>query len=74
MAEKQVALLVDELELTDISMGLANLITKWRDHAETASRQNSTDSYVQTCHSVVESIIQLQSKVRKVKEEAFDEP
>lgn len=72
MPDKQVALLVDELELTDISMGLTNLITQWRDHAENASRHNSSDSYVQTCFGVIDNIIQLQSKVRKIREEQFN--
>lgn len=69
---KQIALLVDEQELTDISMGLVHLITQWRDHADFALIHNSSDTYVETCHSIVENIIQLQTKINKVKEEQFN--
>ena len=68
---KQVAILVDELELTDIQMGLMHLVRDWRDQADFAMMHNSSDPYVETCHSVVDGIIQLQSKLRTIKEEQF---
>ena len=68
---KQVALLVDELEITDIQMGLVHLVREWRDHADFALMHNSSDDYAQTCHSIVDGIIKLQSKIRTIKEEQF---
>ena len=68
---KQVALLVDELELMDLTMGLGKLYDHWAQTTVQAIRNQCSDSYLTTCNSVMDSIRDLETKLKVIKEEQF---
>ena len=68
---KQVAVLVDELELMDLTMGLKQLYSHWADTVVRAISNQCSDEYISTCNSVMDNIIKLESKLNVIKEEQF---
>ena len=71
MAEKQVALLVDEIELMDLTMGLNRLEDHWINLTKDAVERHEDNGYIVTCNQVINAIGDLKTKLRTVKEEQF---
>lgn len=68
---KQVALLVDELELMDLTMGLNRLYDHWAQTTVQAIKNQCSDDYLTTCNHVMEAITKLETKLKTIKEEQF---
>ena len=68
---KQVAILVDQIELTDLTMGLNRLYQHWAQTTADAVRNQCSEQYIETCNHVMQSITKLESKLYKIKEEQF---
>ena len=70
-SNKQVAILVDELELMDLTMGLMRLEDHWINLTRDAVVNNEDDGYIVTCNQVVNAIADLKTKLKTIKEEQF---
>ena len=68
---KQVAILVDELELTDLQMGLNKLWQSWAETVVQAQRNKCSEGYIVTCNQVMNAITKLETKLTMIKEEQF---
>ena len=68
---KQVLILVDELELMDLTMGLNRLYDHWAQTTANAVQNHCSDDYLNTCNSVLQSITKLETKLNTIKEEQF---
>ena len=68
---KQVLILVDEIELTDLTMGLNRLYDHWAQTTAHAIQNQCSDDYLTTCNSVMKSITTLESKLQTIKQEQF---
>ena len=68
---KQVAILVDELELIDLQMGLSKLYQYWSETVVQAQRNQCSEGYIVTCNQVMNSISELETKLTAIKEEQF---
>ena len=68
---KQVALLVDELELMDLTMGLDKLYQHWAETIVQAQRNQCSEGYIATCNQVMNGIWDLETKLKAIKEEQF---
>ena len=71
MTNKQVAILVDELELMDLTMGLCRLEDHWLNITREAVELNEDNGYIVTCNQVVNAIVDLKTKLKTIKEEQF---
>ena len=71
MREKQVALLVDEIELMDLTMGLSRLEDHWINLTKDAIEKHEDNGYIVTCNQVINAISDLKTKLRTLKEEQF---
>ena len=71
MSAKQVAILVDELELMDLTMGLMRLEDHWLNITREAVELNEDSGYIATCSQVVNAIVDLKAKLNTIKEEQF---
>jgi len=71
MTAKQVAILVDEIELMDLSMGLMKLEDHWIGLTEDAVKRNDDSGYIVTCNQIINAITDLKTKLNTVKEEQF---
>lgn len=70
-SNKQVAILVDELELMDLTMGLMRLEDHWINITRDAVVNNEDNGYIVTCNQVVNAIADLKTKLKTIKEEQF---
>ena len=70
-SNKQVAILVDELELMDLTMGLMRLEDHWINLTRDAVVNNEDNGYIVTCNQVVNAIADLKTKLKTIKEEQF---
>ena len=71
MREKQVALLVDEIELMDLTMGLSRLEDHWINLTKDAIDKHEDNGYIVTCNQVINAISDLKTKLKTLKEEQF---
>ena len=70
-SNKQVAILVDELELMDLTMGLMRLEDHWINITRDAVVNNEDNGYIVTCNQVVNAIADLKTKLKTIKQEQF---
>ena len=70
-SNKQVAILVDELELMDLTMGLMRLEDHWINLTRDAVVNNEDNGYIVTCNQVVNAIADLKTKLKTIKQEQF---
>ena len=68
---KQVAVLVDEIELMDLTMGLCKLEDHWINMTQDAIERNEDNGYIVTCNQVIDAIVELRTKLKVIKEEQF---
>ena len=68
---KQVAILVDEIELMDLTMGLCRLEDHWASMTRDAINRNEDSGYIVTCNQVINAIVDLKTKLKTIKEEQF---
>ncbi len=71
MSTKQVDILVDELELMDLTMGLMRLEDHWLGITREAINGNEDSGYIVTCSQVINAIVDLKAKLKTIKEEQF---
>ena len=71
MTKKQVAILVDELELMDLTMGLMRLEDHWLNITREAVELNEDSGYIVTCSQVVNAITDLKDRLKTIKQEQF---
>lgn len=71
MPNKQVAVLVDEIELMDLTMGLCKLEDHWLGLTKDAVERNDDSGYIVTCNQVINAIVDLKTKLKVIKEEQF---
>ena len=71
MSNKQVAILVDEIELMDLTMGLCRLEDHWLGMTRDAVERHEDSGYIVTCHQVINAIVDLKTKLKTIKEEQF---
>ena len=71
MSNKQVAILVDEIELMDLTMGLMRLEDHWLGVTREAVDRNEDSGYIVTCNQVINAIVDLKTKLKTIKEEQF---
>lgn len=71
MPNKQVAVLVDEIELMDLTMGLCKLEDHWLGLTRDAVKRNDDSGYIVTCNQVINAIVELKTKLKVIKEEQF---
>lgn len=70
-SSKQVAILVDEIELMDLTMGLCRLEDHWLNMTSDAIKRNEDSGYIVTCNQVINAITELKTKLKVIKEEQF---
>ena len=71
MSTKQVAILVDELELMDLTMGLMRLENHWLGITREAVEMNEDSGYIVTCNQVINAITDLKDRLKTIKQEQF---
>lgn len=71
MSNKQVAVLVDEIELMDLTMGLCRLEDHWLGITRDAVVNDEDNGYIVTCNQVINAIVDLKTKLKTIKEEQF---
>ena len=70
MADKQVALLVNKQELSDIRLALIKMQNEWVTNADLSESQ----AYIDATHSALNQVRQLTVKCSSVMKEGFNEP
>ena len=68
---KQVAILVDEIELMNLTMGLCRLEDHWMGICSDAIRRRDDSGSIVTYHQVINAITDLKDKLKTIKQEQF---